>query len=71
METNAQNDTRRLENRPQLAKRYGVSTRTVATWQQRGLIPFIRISRTLRFDPREVDEALIRNHRVAARGEVT
>ena len=66
-----QNEGRRLETRRELAKRYSVSERTVANWMRAKLIPWLSISaRTIRFDPSEVDAALSRNHRVAARGEV-
>jgi DNA-binding XRE family transcriptional regulator len=66
-----QTEGRRLETRRELAKRYSVSTRTVANWMRDKLVPWLQISaRTIRFDPREVDAALARNHRIAARGEV-
>jgi len=68
-EQNSTNSDRRLETRPELAKRYGVSARTVANWQQQRLIPFLKIQRTIRFDPIQVDAAIARNHRIAARGE--
>ena len=67
---NEKTEERRLETRRELAKRYSVSERTIANWMRDHLIPYVAISaRTIRFDPREVDVALIRNHRVVARGE--
>ena len=66
-----QNEGRRLETRREFAKRYSVSERTIANWMRDKLVPYVAISaRTIRFDPAEVDAALVRNHRVAARGEV-
>jgi hypothetical protein len=65
------NVERPLETRRELAKRYSVSERTIANWMRSGLIPFLAISaRTIRFDPSEVDAAVVRNHRVASRREV-
>jgi excisionase family DNA binding protein len=44
-----------------IARRYGVSTRTVDTWIQQKKIPFCRLSsRCIRFDLAAVDRALSR-----------
>lgn len=67
---NIRTEGRRLETRRELAKRYSVSERTIANWMAAKLIPYVAISaRTIRFDPSEVDAALIRARRVAAVGE--
>jgi len=57
-------------NKHELARRYGVSVRSITNWMSNGLIPYLKISeRMIRFDPFECDSALARNHRIAARGE--
>jgi excisionase family DNA binding protein len=44
-----------------VARRYGVSTRTVDSWVQQKKIPFLRFSsRCIRFDLAAVDRALSR-----------
>ena len=71
MQNEIQSEGRRLETRRELAKRYSVSERTIANWMRDQWVPYVAISaRTIRFDPKDVDLALIRNRRVAARGDV-
>jgi predicted site-specific integrase-resolvase len=44
----------------QLAKMFGVSTRTLRNWMVMGVIPFRRIKRVILFDPVEAKTALDR-----------
>ena len=69
MET--QGESRKV-TKHEIARRYGVGARTVSNWMKDKKIPWLKISaRMVRFDPAEVDAALIRNHRVAAIGEAS
>jgi excisionase family DNA binding protein len=71
MEQNPSNEERDLVTRRDVARRFSVSERTVFNWQREKLIPFLAIgARTIRFDLDDVRAALVRNHRIAARGEV-
>jgi hypothetical protein len=70
MEQNISTEDRDLITRRDLARRFSVSERTVFNWQRNKLIPSIAIgARTVRFDLADVRAALVRNHRVAAKGE--
>ncbi len=54
-------DLKLFENfidRFELAKALRVSPDTVKTWKHRGLIPFLQIGKTVRYDPKDVLEAL-------------
>jgi len=49
---------------PQLAARFQVTPRTIQSWRDSGLIPYIRInSRCIRYDPDAVDRALVNGNR--------
>ncbi|WP_336857196.1 helix-turn-helix domain-containing protein [Sinomonas albida] len=48
----------RLLTRAELAKRTGVSERTVDRLRLAGKLPCVRVGRAVRFDPVEVDAAL-------------
>lgn len=49
-----------LLDRPQLAVKLNVTTRTIATWDAQGKIPAIRIGRTVRYHLDDVIEWLRR-----------
>ncbi len=52
-----------LVSREHLAVLLGVTGRTVASWDQRGLLPRIRIGRTVRYHPGDVLDHLRRGAR--------
>ena len=39
-----------------------VSARTIIDWRQRGLIPFFRIGRSIRYSREQIDRALMERH---------
>ncbi len=39
-----------------------VSARTIIDWRQRGLIPFFRIGRSIRYSREQIDRALLDRH---------
>jgi excisionase family DNA binding protein len=43
-----------------------VSTRTIIDWRQRGIIPFFRIGRSIRFSRDQIDRALLERHQYNA-----
>jgi excisionase family DNA binding protein len=43
-----------LVNRDRLGLLLGVTSRTIATWDDQGLIPAVRIGRAVRYDPSDV-----------------
>jgi excisionase family DNA binding protein len=43
-----------------VAQVFNVSRKTVFNWMQRRLIPYVRIGRTIRFDPAEVKAAILK-----------
>src|SRR5882724_7266496 len=45
---------------PQVAKLFGVSLRTVASWQQRRVLPHIKVGRVVLFRRDDIDRALNR-----------
>ena len=51
-----------LIKKEQLARRVGVTTRTLESWMRLGYVPFIKIGRSVRFDPEDVMRALKRRH---------
>ena len=51
-----------LLTKTELAKRVGVTTRTIESWMRLGYVPFIKIGRSVRFDPEDVMRALKRRH---------
>ncbi len=46
------------ETRRELAARLQVSVKTVDNWRKAGKIPALKVGRSVRFDPAEVDAAL-------------
>src|SRR5262249_40116113 len=50
-----------------VAQHFNVSVRTVDNWMNKGLIPYIRIGRSLRLKLSDVDEAMNRRVRIASR----
>ena len=36
-----------------------VSVRTIVNWKQRGIIPYFRIGRTIRYSREQIDQALM------------
>ena len=51
-----------LIKKDQLARRVGVTTRTLESWMRLGYVPFIKIGRSVRFDQEDVMRALKRRH---------
>jgi excisionase family DNA binding protein len=39
-----------------------VSARTIITWRERGLIPYFRIGRSIRYSRDQIDRALMERH---------
>ncbi len=39
-----------------------VSVRTIITWRERGLIPYFRIGRSIRYSRDQIDRALMERH---------
>ena len=39
-----------------------VSTRTIIDWRQRGISPFFRIGRSIRYSRDQIDRALLERH---------
>ena len=48
----------KLVNRDEIAARYSVSLRTITNWEQRRILPYIKIGRLVRFDTERCDRAL-------------
>lgn len=48
----------RLLTRRQQAARCGLSVRTIDDMLSKGILPFFKIGKSIRFDPTEVEEAL-------------
>jgi excisionase family DNA binding protein len=44
-----------------------VSVRTIVNWKQRGIIPYFRIGRTIRYSREQIDRALMDRHQCNAR----
>ena len=42
------------------------SARTIIDWRQRGLIPFFRIGRSIRYSCEQIDRALLERHQCNA-----
>ena len=43
-----------------------VSARTIIDWRQRGIIPFFRIGRSIRYSREQIDRALLGRHQCNA-----
>jgi excisionase family DNA binding protein len=39
-----------------------VSVRTIVNWKQRGIIPYFKIGRTIRYSREQIDRALMNRH---------
>jgi len=59
MQTNEPN-TPKLVNKREIARRYGVSERTIQDWMENTMIPVYKLGYMVRFDPIECDKALTR-----------
>jgi len=58
-----------LIKKAELAKRFGVSPRTVDNWVKRRLIPYIALSSRLHlFDPEAIQQAIERRYTVNVKG---
>lgn len=53
-------EKQKLVSKSEIARRYGVSERTVQEWMAKGIIPYYKPGYMVRFDPAECDSAL--NH---------
>ena len=51
-----------LITKNQLAKRVGVTPRTIESWMRLGHVPYIKIGRSVRFDEEDVLRSLKRRH---------
>ena len=51
-------DSRTYINKHEMADRMGVTPRTIEHWMSKGLVPYRKIARTVRFDWLEVQEYL-------------
>ena len=51
-----------LITKKQLAKRVGVTPRTIESWMRLGHVPYIKIGRSVRFDEEGVLKSLKRRH---------
>ena len=51
-----------LINKKQMAERLSVTPRTLENWMKRGLVPYIRIGRVVRYDLEEVMRTLKRRY---------
>ena len=51
-----------LIDKKQMAARLAVTPRTLENWMKRGLVPYIRIGRVVRYDLEEVIGTLKRRH---------
>ena len=55
-------------DRRAIAALFGISPRTVDVWMHKRLIPFLKIGKTVRFDPADVREHLATRCRVCSVG---
>jgi excisionase family DNA binding protein len=74
-ENNIEKENPRLLNKRGIARRYGVSTRTIQQWMGNGTITFYKLGYLVRFDPAECDSALARfkvpaQNMVSERGQI-
>ena len=45
---------RQMMNKEQMAAFAGVTTPTISNWMKSGLVPYLKIGKTVRFDPEAV-----------------
>ena len=55
---------RRYLTKEEAAKSLNISTRTLDSWISRKLIVYLKIGRTVRFDPEDLRATLLKNCRV-------
>jgi excisionase family DNA binding protein len=55
-----------LMSEREVAEYLKVSVRTIVNWKQRGLIPYFRIGRTIRYSREQIDQALMERHQCNA-----
>jgi excisionase family DNA binding protein len=46
-------------NKSQVAALFQITSRTVESWMKRGLIPFVKIGKTVRFRARDIDTSVL------------
>jgi excisionase family DNA binding protein len=51
-----------LLSEQQAAEYLNVSLRTIINWRHRGLIPYFRIGRSIRYSREQIDRALMERH---------
>jgi excisionase family DNA binding protein len=51
---------------PEVALYLKASARTIVNWRQRGLIPYFRIGRSIRYSREQLDRALMDRHQCNA-----
>ena len=56
-----------LLNKKEVAQRLKITVRTVENWQQRGILPFVKVGKIVLFDWPDVLEHLRENFRVCRR----
>ena len=57
---------RTLMSEREVALYLRVSARTLVDWRQRGIIPYFRIGRTIRYSREQIDRALMNRHQCNA-----
>ena len=55
-----------LMSEREVAEYLKVSVRTIVYWKQRGIIPYFRIGRTIRYSREQIDRALMDRHQCNA-----
>ena len=55
-----------LMSEREVAEYLKVSRRTVVNWKQRGIIPYFKIGRTIRYSREQIDRALMNRHQFNA-----
>lgn len=53
----------RFIREPELAKMLGISQRTLRSWREMRLVPFLKINRLVMYDPERVKEVIQRFER--------
>jgi excisionase family DNA binding protein len=55
-----------LMSEREVAQYLRASVRTIINWRQRGLIPYFRIGRSIRYSREQIDRALLDHHQCNA-----
>ncbi len=66
-ELNATEPTQHVEgliDKTEVARRANITTRTVDSWMQKGILPYYKLNRRVRFNWLEVEAHIARNYRV-------